>query len=137
MPKQPTKSKSKKVLPTPSKSKDQLVEEMRAIRAKNNRNWMDLTKLAQQKAPDKAAAIMLDINHVDLAINRACSEFKVGDQRENAAIINELESLRGINNRNWMNLLRLAFAAAESEAVGIMRNIAACDAQVNEITKKL
>ncbi len=118
-----------------TKAKDQLVEEMRATRAKNNQNWMDLVLLVQEKAPDTATRIMEDIHKIDLAINHACAQFKVG--ADNDLVIYQLEELRRNNNENWINLLRLAFLADEARAVEIMQRIAECDATVLGITKRL
>jgi hypothetical protein len=41
------------------------------LRAKNNTCWMDLVRLAFDKAPDEARAIMREIRRVDLEITRA------------------------------------------------------------------
>jgi len=117
--------------------KEKLIEEMRQVRAKNNAQWMALVHLVEQKAPEKAAALMLEINKVDLSINHVASSFRKGQPEENQRLIHQLEALRGINNQNWMDLLRAAFKADEGRAVEIMNHIAGNDAEVNRITAKL
>lgn len=53
------------------------------------------------------------------------------------SLINQIQEIRTKNNRNWMNMLRLAFKYAPQEAKEIMQNITECDAQINKLSKKL
>ena len=52
-------------------------------------------------------------------------------------ILNQVEDIRKTNNRNWMDLARLAFEVAPERAKEIMQKITSCDAQINELTKEL
>ncbi len=52
-------------------------------------------------------------------------------------IINKIEIIRAKNNRNWMNILKLAFKYAPKEAKEIMADISKCDQEINELTKRL
>ena len=52
-------------------------------------------------------------------------------------IINKISKIREQNNRNWMNILKLAFANAPEQAKVIMKNITDCDAKINKLMKDL
>ncbi len=53
------------------------------------------------------------------------------------AIIDEIEKIRGKNNKNWMDLLRLAFKHAPKEAGDIVAEIYRSDSDISALTKKL
>jgi len=52
-------------------------------------------------------------------------------------IINQIQEIRTRNNKNWMDILRLAFKHAPDEAKKIIANITECDAEINRLSKKL
>ena len=52
-------------------------------------------------------------------------------------IITEISKIREKNNKNWIEILRLAFKHAPKEARMIMKNIGECDKEINELTKQL
>jgi len=56
-------------------------------------------------------------------------------------IINQIEKTRGKNNKNWMDILRLAFDHSPKEASKILKEIYKEDKKINildrKITKKL
>ncbi len=52
-------------------------------------------------------------------------------------IITNIQEIRSKNNKNWMDLLRLAFKHAPKEASDIMSAITSCDAEINKLTKSL
>jgi len=52
-------------------------------------------------------------------------------------IFNQITEIRAKNNKNWMNLMRLAFKYAPAEAKEIMKNISECDQEVTKLTRKL
>lgn len=52
-------------------------------------------------------------------------------------LIDEIEKIRGRNNKNWMDILRLAFTHAPKEAAGILAEIYRHDQQISELAKKL
>lgn len=52
-------------------------------------------------------------------------------------IIDRVFEIRAKNNRNWMEILRLAFKHAPEEAKKIMAGITECDAEINRLTKQL
>ncbi len=52
-------------------------------------------------------------------------------------LIDQIESIRGRNNKNWMDLLRLAFRHAPQEAAQIVSEIYRYDQDISELTKKL
>ena len=53
------------------------------------------------------------------------------------AIIKQIEIVRSRNNKNWMDLYRLAFAVAPSESIKIIKKILSRDKTVNKLAKKL
>ena len=52
-------------------------------------------------------------------------------------VIDNIQKIRAKNNKNCMDLLRLAFKFAPKEAKVIMAKITACDAEINNLTKQL
>jgi hypothetical protein len=52
-------------------------------------------------------------------------------------IIKQIEKIRGKNNVNWMNMLRLAFKHNPKEAAKIMSKIYSDDTRIGKLAKKL
>ena len=52
-------------------------------------------------------------------------------------IIDAIEKVRRKNNKNWMDMLRLAFKYAPDEAKKIMNRITECDSKITELLKEL
>jgi hypothetical protein len=52
-------------------------------------------------------------------------------------IINQIEKIRGKNNVNWMNILRLAFKYDPKGSAKIMSKIYSDDAKIGKLAKKL
>ena len=52
-------------------------------------------------------------------------------------IIDQIEAVRTKNNKNWMDLLRLAFKYAPEEASEIFNEIFKEDQEVNRLAKEL
>ncbi len=52
-------------------------------------------------------------------------------------IINQIESVRTRNNKNWMDLLRLAFEHSPKEAKLIFSEIFKQDSEITRLSKKL
>ena len=48
-----------------NKSKNKIIGTIQKIRAKNNKNWMDLMRLAFKHAPKKSSKVMKRINSAD------------------------------------------------------------------------
>lgn len=59
------------------------------------------------------------------------------DQDYYFAIIDDIERIRTRNNKNWMDLLRLAFKHAPKEAGEIMAEIYRQDQDISDLAKKL
>lgn len=53
------------------------------------------------------------------------------------AIIKQIEKVRSKNNKNWMDLYRLAFAVAPNESVKIIKKILSRDKSVSRLAEKL
>jgi len=51
--------------------------------------------------------------------------------------IDKIEKIRAENNKNWMNLLRLAIKYAPKEANGIFIKITDCDKKINDLMKEM
>ena len=52
-------------------------------------------------------------------------------------IINQIESVRTRNNKNWMDLLRLSLKLAPKEATKILKNINTQDKKISKLLNKL
>ena len=52
-------------------------------------------------------------------------------------LIDQIEAIRGKNNKNWMDLLRLAFKHAPAEAGAIMAEIYQMDGDISSLARKL
>jgi len=53
------------------------------------------------------------------------------------AIINKIQGIRQKNNKNWMNLLRLAFKKDPKNASKIMAKITSMDKEISKLTSDL
>ena len=53
-----------------------IVKKVEHARSKNNKNWMDLLRLAVRKAPKEARLILKKINKEDKAISKLLSKIK-------------------------------------------------------------
>lgn len=52
-------------------------------------------------------------------------------------IIKQIEKVRSKNNKNWMDLYRLAFAVAPNESVRIIKKILHKDKSITKLAEKL
>ena len=52
-------------------------------------------------------------------------------------IIDQIEIIRRRNNKNWMDMLRLAFKSAPKEAKKLMKRITECDRKITKLCGKL
>ena len=52
-------------------------------------------------------------------------------------IINDIEKTRGKNNKNWMDILRLAFDSSPKEASKILSSIYKDDKKISKLARKL
>ena len=52
-------------------------------------------------------------------------------------IINKIEQVRKKNNKNWMDILRVAFTHAPKETAKIMASIYKDDSKISKLAKKL
>ena len=52
-------------------------------------------------------------------------------------IINQIENIRKKNNKNWMNLLRLAFKHSPNEASRLLKKINSKDRKISSLLNKL
>ena len=59
------------------------------------------------------------------------------DSQYYMGVIDQIEAIRGKNNKNWMDLLRLAFVHAPREAAGIVSEIYKYDQKISVLAKKL
>lgn len=59
------------------------------------------------------------------------------DYKHYLKLINSIEKTRKRNNKNWMDLMRLAFKCNPSESKKIVRGIFKEDKKINILIKKL
>ena len=52
-------------------------------------------------------------------------------------ILNKIEKIRGKNNKNWMDILRLSFNLDPKKTAKILSNIYKDDQRINRLAKKL
>jgi hypothetical protein len=52
-------------------------------------------------------------------------------------LIKQIEKVRAKNNKNWMDLYRLAFSTAPQESIKIVKKILKKDLTVSALAKKL
>jgi hypothetical protein len=52
-------------------------------------------------------------------------------------IIDEIQKVRGKNNVNWMDILRIAFTYSPKETREVFKRITNDDNLINELSKKL
>ncbi len=62
---------------------------------------------------------------------------KIDQIRKNLKLIKKLEKIRSKNNKNWMDLYRVAFKYAPDLSVKITKRILNHDKKISEIVKKL
>ena len=48
--------------------------------------------------------------------------------------IDQIQNIRAMNNKNWMDLMRLAFKHAPDEAKEILKKISECDSEITKLT---
>ena len=53
------------------------------------------------------------------------------------ALIKEIEKVRSRNNKNWMDLYRLAFEVAPERSINIIKKILKEDKSVSKLAEKL
>ena len=52
-------------------------------------------------------------------------------------IIKQIENVRSKNNKNWMDLYRLAFSKAPKQSIEIIKKILKKDKEISQIVEKL
>tara|TARA_B100000963_G_scaffold187057_1_gene162742 strand:- start:29881 stop:30075 length:195 start_codon:yes stop_codon:yes gene_type:complete len=52
-------------------------------------------------------------------------------------VIDQIEKVRSKNNKNWMNVLRLAFKNSPRETAKVMSEIYKQDIKISQLAKKL
>jgi len=53
------------------------------------------------------------------------------------SVINKIENVRKKNNKNWMDILRIAFSHAPNEAAKVLAEIYKEDKKLNNLAKQL
>ena len=57
--------------------------------------------------------------------------------RKSLKLVNQIQKIRSKNNKNWMNILRLAFKSSPSEASTILSKIYKEDKKIANLAKSL
>jgi len=52
-------------------------------------------------------------------------------------VINSIEKIRSKNNKNWMDIMRLAFKHAPNQAKALVKKINSHDQKISKLLKKL
>ena len=85
------------------------------IRLKNNKNTIDILRLAFKFYPKESRDIMIEVNKWDKKISKLLTEFSRCNRRKDELILNDLEKLRAENNKHWMRLYELADSGSPVE----------------------
>lgn len=56
---------------------------------------------------------------------------------KSSQIISDIQKIRSNNNKNWMNILRLAFKSNPKQASKILGKITSSDKKISKLTSKL
>ena len=56
---------------------------------------------------------------------------------KNIKVINHVEKIRRLNNKNWMNLLRIAIRYAPKESKRVLKNININDKKISSLLSKI
>ena len=59
-----------------NKNTRKIFKDIEKTRSKNNKNWMDLLRLAVKKAPKESKSILRKINKQDKSISKLLSKIK-------------------------------------------------------------
>ena len=63
------------------KQENELIDEIQEIRTRNNKNWMDILRIAFQYAPDETKKKMADITECDAEINKLSRQLAEGEEK--------------------------------------------------------
>tara|TARA_B100001179_G_C18336923_1_gene294843 strand:+ start:23 stop:223 length:201 start_codon:yes stop_codon:yes gene_type:complete len=58
-------------------------------------------------------------------------------QKKYLSLIKKIEKVRSKNNKNWMDLYRLAFSVAPGKSIKIVKKIVKRDQEISSLAKKL
>lgn len=53
---------------------DDIIDQIEAVRTRNNKNWMDILRLAFRSSPDEAAQILAEIYKQDQAVSELAKQ---------------------------------------------------------------
>ena len=62
---------------------------------------------------------------------------KNNKQKKYLSLIKKIEKVRSKNNKNWMDLYRLAFSVAPEKSIKIVKKIVKKDQKISSLAKKL
>ena len=54
-----------------------LIDKIEGIRKKNNKNWMDILRIAFRYAPEKTSSVLAQIYQQDKKINQLAKKLKI------------------------------------------------------------
>ena len=78
------------------------------LREKNNKNTVDILRLAFTYYPKEAKNLLIKVNEGDGKISKLLEELTEKNHRNYNLILDDLEELRRKNNINWIELMKLA-----------------------------
>ncbi len=62
---------------------------------------------------------------------------KLKSSKRYSKIINQIEKIRKNNNKNWMNVLRIAMNSSPKQTAKVMSEIYKSDSKIGNLVKKL
>ena len=58
----------------PDKNYTDIIDQIEKVRSRNNKNWMDILRLAFKHSPKEAAAVVAEIYKEDGALNKLAKQ---------------------------------------------------------------
>ena len=83
-------------------------DKIKNLREKNNKNTVDILRLAFRYFPIQAKNLLIKVNKGDNKISKLLEELTLKTSRNYNQILDDLEELRRKNNINWIELMKLA-----------------------------
>lgn len=98
---------------------------------------MNILKICILTNPSETKNVLKRIHKVDAKILKLSKELSDHMNKSDIETIKKIEEARATNNKNWMDLIRLAFEVAPKQAKRIMAEINNQDAIVTELLEQL
>ena len=118
--------------------KNKTLNKIESVRLKNNTNTLNILRLAFKFYPDESRGIMHNVNEWDRKIATLLDEMtRYVKRRDYELILDDLEKLRGENNKHWMQLYELAHEGSSEEYEKLLKKENEYGKQISKLEEKL